>query len=807
MPTNSKKSNRTSSNPKLARLFEEAQRYHGANKYAEAANFYHQCLQIDPDHADSLHYLGIIAHQTGDSSTATALLEHAHAIANDDIDILLNLGIILGAQQRFNEAASCFHKILMISPKNPKALFQIGMLFYDQKMYSEAEKSLRALLQEKEDDYDAWNALGLALKYQNRFPEALATFHYVLEKKPGFRDSLVNLANGYYTIGKHEVAEKYLHEGLALYPDDIDLNYNLALIRMHHREWPEAIALHEKILKQKPNYYDSLTALGNIYDQMDKVDLAEKYYDNAIAANPTHGLAYNNKGSLLMHNKRYEEAEQCFNQAIHLRPENAFAYINKGNMLHQLTRTDEAIENFKTAIRLEPSNPAAYSNYGNLLKGQGKLVEAMPLYKKAIECDKSFSTAINNYLFCAHYDADFSPEDLFRDHVTYARLISDNVTPFGHYENAPDAERKLRVGFISGDLREHPVAFFIEPDFEYHDPQKMEIFCYVNQYTKDLDAVSDRLKAHVEHWTNIMSLSDKQVAEKIREDGIDILIDLSGHTALNRLGVFAYKPAPIQCTWIGYFDTTGLPTMDYIITDKYLLPPEEEHLYVEKPLRMPEHSAVFALPTFPIDVAPLPALKNGYITFGSFNALAKITDTVLSTWADILHAVPNSRLYFKNASFDDKGSLEIYKQKLINLGITLDRVTFDGKSPLKEYYRCYNNIDIALDPFPYNGGTTSLGTLWMGVPLVNLKGDRLISHVGETCLYAVGHPEWIARDKQEYVKIAVDLAGDIQKLTELRSTLRKKLEKSPLCDGPRHAANLEKTLRGAWREWCHKQTA
>ncbi len=571
------------------------------------------------------------------------------------------------------------------------------------------------------------------------------------------------------------------------------------------RQFAQAVALYQSVLHYYKNQPDALYGLAYCYDQTGEYRKAAALYAQLLELHPAHHGARLNLGNMQNRLGEKEAARTTYQTLLAQDPENVWAYNNLGNLALQDGALQTALDYYTQVLTRDPHHVVALNNMGQVLKNQGKLLEALAYFRRALKEPGIHLSVISNYLFSLHYDPHVTREYLFEESKRCGAMIEAAIRPIPDYNNSLEPERKLRIGLVSGDLRHHPVAFFIEPDLRHYDRDKLEIFVYANHAASNHDAVSDRLRSYVTAWRDIAPLSDAQTINLIRNDAIDILIDLSGHTGLARLAIFAAKPAPIQCTWIGYFNTTGLARIDYILTDKHLVPPEEEHLYVEKPLRLPENSAVFELPTYTIDPGTPPALKNGYVTFGSFNALAKITPDVLSLWAEILHAVPTAKLFIKNQSLDDAHTRTAFTEECKKLGIESTRLILEGFSNHEAYFEAYQRVDIALDPFPYNGGTTTIGTLWMGVPVVTLKGDRLIAHVGETILHHLGHPEWIAQNKQNYKEIATQLAQDSSLLHTTRQHLRHKLETSPLCDGPRHAKNLEATLRSAWREWCKQQ--
>jgi len=371
------------------------------------------------------------------------------------------------------------------------------------------------------------------------------------------------------------------------------------------------------------------------------------------------------------------------------------------------------------------------------------------------------------------------------------------------HANVPDPARRLRIGYVSGDFQEHPVGRILQAVLPAHDPAQVEVFCYATR--RCVGPITERIAKAADAWRSVVHLSDEAAAELIRSDQIDVLVDLSGHTAQNRLLALARKPAPVQALWLGYFDTTGMASIDYLFADRYVCPPGDERFYVEKVLRLPHSWFCYSPPDPSPEITPLPMLERGHVTFGCLNNLAKVTPDVVALWGEILGALPDARMCLKYFGFDDPQVREQYAAMFARHGVAADRLTFLGRSPLGEHLATYDGVDVALDPFPYNGGITTLDALWMGAPVVSLAGSRFVGRMGLSILSNVGCPELVASSPDEYVRKAVELAGDPARLVELRASLRDRLAGSPLCDGPGFARGLEAAYRQMWGTWCETQ--
>lgn len=456
---------------------------------------------------------------------------------------------------------------------------------------------------------------------------------------------------------------------------------------------------------------------------------------------------------------------------------------------------------FRKALDLQPNSAIAYNGLGLANLYKGRLEEAEASFRKALAINPGYAKANTNILLCLNYNPDIDEKNLFEEHkawdVQHGQSQRKHVKPF---KNNLFPEKVLNIGYVSGDFGRHPVGYFMGPVLPAHDRNSFKIFCYSGR--KEEDDLSLRLHANSDVWCVTNELNDDKLVEKIRADGIDILVDLSGHTANNRLTMFARKPSPIQITWAGYVGTTGLSAIDYLISDNIVSPQGAEKFSTEKILRLPDCYICYEPPEYAPSVRALPAVQNGFVTFGCFNNFAKVTPQVMALWAQLLKELPGSRLLLKNHSFNDTEVRERCLKFITEEGIEESRIDILGSSPHSEYLECYNQIDIALDPFPFSGGLTTLETLWMGVPVVTLDGERFCSRHSLSFIKTVGLSELIASDPGAYIEIACELAKDLERISSLRSGLRERMAKSPLCDGVRFTRNLEAAYRKAWQSWC-----
>jgi len=468
-------------------------------------------------------------------------------------------------------------------------------------------------------------------------------------------------------------------------------------------------------------------------------------------------------------------------------------------IFYHLGRFDESIASSRRAVELDPAFADAYNNLGLALISQGQPAEAVNIFRKTIELRPNILTSHSNMLLTLQYVSGLDPMDVFQEHAHYGELLEAPLKPHWQpHKNLPDPERRLKIGYLSGDFRNHSIAFFMEPIFSNHDKSQIEIYAYYNHTQRD--RYTDQIAASFDHWIPCADMSDDELAERIRNDQIDILIDLSGHTAFNRLPVFARKPAPLQATWQGYQATTGLTSMDYRITDDSMDPVgTTEQYHTETLVRIPSSGQFKPAENSP-ELNPLPALSGGKFTFGCLNNLAKINQDVIRLWARILHALPQSQFMLGNISGDS--TRDSLSAMFLQEGIAAERLIFKPKMAFGDYLTLHQQIDLALDTFPYNGGTTTFHSLWMGVPVVALAGNTPVSRAGVSIVAGAGLSEFANASEVEYIACAVKFAQDLPRLNQIRMTLREKM--TPLFgNDPVYLTRpLEDLYRTLWTKWC-----
>ena len=625
----------------------------------------------------------------------------------------------------------------------------------------------------------------------------------ILGKNPHNITAIHLLGLIFYQMGNYDSAIKYLQRSIQLNKNNGNVYTDLgnALCKKGHLD--EAISCYQKALQLNPDNANVYNNLGFAYKNKGQLDEAISYYQKALQLNPKDADIYNSLGTALKDRGQLDKAITFFQKAIQINPYCVDAHNNLGAVYQIKGLLNDATSYLLKTITLNPHYTSAYNNLGIVFIDKGDIHKAEMYFQKILQIQPNHSVAYSNLLLGMSYDKLFSPESIHAEHVRYADQFEKPLLgQRSVHLNKPIPDRRLRIGYISSDFRRHSVAYFIEPVLSAHNHKDFDIFCYADVVAPD--EMTRRLHGQADCWRTIVKKSHEDVAALIRKDSIDILIDLSGHTAKNRMLVFARKPAPVQVTWIGYPATTGLSAMDYKIVDSYTDPPGiTEQYYSEELIRMPNCFLCY-LPDFESpDVGPLPALSSEHIRFGSFNNFSKISTEVIDLWGRILLGLPEAQLVLKTRCLIDPTIRADVLEMFTRMGITSDRIDLLSWTPsTKEHLGIYNQIDIALDTFPYNGTTTTCESLWMGVPVISLTGNTHASRVGGSLLANTGLKELTATTSEEYICIASDLARDIGRLQYLRKSLRTRIANSPLTDANRFTKDLELCYRNIWIRWC-----
>ena len=560
----------------------------------------------------------------------------------------------------------------------------------------------------------------------------------------------------------------------------------------------ESIVAAKKAVTKSNGDYEALNNLGSLLIESGDPEKAIKSIRKSIKLYKNNPASHLNLGLAYLKTNQHLKAEREFLASISIKPELSEAHMNLGVVYRELGHLSKAIRAYNKAIEQNRKYNEAFFNLGIAYNHLGENNLAELFYNKALDLKPDFFDAYHNLLVLISGFA-YEPEKYLVNAKRYRESISSHVSKQYEEWNLESSAKPLRVGFVSGDFRNHPVGYFLEGMLSHLSKFDLEIYAYsTNSKT---DSLTSRIKTHFSKWSSLVGLSDLEAAERIHSDSIQVLFDLSGHTAFNRLSVFAYKPAPIQITWLGYWASTGVPEVDYILGDRFITPYEDDSRYVESIVHMPNSYLCYTQPEFNIDILPPPILDNGYVTFGCFNKVERLNEQVCSTWSKILLAIPNSKLYLKDRYLTDPTMASKILQKFESLGIKKARIVLEGSSARSEYFKSYNNIDITLSPFPYGGGTTSADSLWMGVPVLVMGGDSFLSRIGESIAYNSGLGDWVAFDKKDYIRKAIESAHDLDRLISLRAELRSNLLKSKLMDAEKFASDFSYVVQSLWENY------
>jgi predicted O-linked N-acetylglucosamine transferase (SPINDLY family) len=741
----------------------QAVRLHQEGRLGEAEGLYRQVLAKNPDEADALHLLGILLSQANRAGEAVELLQRAAGLAPQSADVLSNLGIALSQCGRNAEAADRYRAALKLRPDHANAIINLGNLLEKDGKLEEAIPFLRKAADSQPRNLEVWEKLGDALRRSGRGEEALRVFEHVVKLAP-------------------QRAEVQNYMGLTL----------AALGREDL-----AIAALEKAIRLKPDYADPHNNLGLLLGGRGRNQEAIEEFQTAIRLRPNFPAAYNNLGYAYGESERFDEAVEAFRKSLSAGPEEFHAMVGLATALKLRGDLDEAIALYrKAAAKSSESADEVQNLLGAAEKNFGQVEEAVAAFRAATEINPANPSATSNLVLTLCYDPRLSATQLLKEHREWdrrhARPLRDSIRPHG---NSRDPDRRLKIGYVSADLRQHAASFCVVPLLSHHDHSRFEIICYSSG--KKSDAVTERLKGMADGWRDCQAMSDEEMAEQIRADGIDIAVDLSMHTWGNRLLALARKPAPVQACWLAIAGTTGLEAMDYRLTDPYLDPPgTHEDWYAEKSVRLADCFWCYD----PLTDLPLPhptaALENGFFTFGCLNNFCKVNDVVLSLWSKVLAAVPGSRLLL---NCPEGSARERVRE---GLGVDAERLIFVARQPRPLYLETYRRIDLCLDTLPYNGAITSLESFWMGVPVLSLLGQSVVGRAGWSLLNNLGLPELCAQSEERFVELAVQWAGDLAGVAKLHETMRERLRRSPLMDGGRFARSVEEAYRGMWRNWC-----
>ncbi len=686
------------------------------------------------------------------------------------IDEAVGAAIELFMVGRIDDSEKACREALRTHPKHADGLHLLAGICFQKGDAAQALKLMKQAIREKPLSAPFHLNHAIMLENQGHHEDALTAYGEAIRLDPAMDQPLIGRGNVNVRLGRFADALADYDRAVALAPTAAAVHLNRAVILRRLGRLEEALAAYDRALELQPRSPD----------------------------------IFANRGLVLVDLGRTEEALRDYERALGLNPDHAEARNNRGKLLTRTGRITAAITELEHAIRIKPDLATAHNNLGNALKGKCDLAGAARAYRTALRIRPGFPKVHSNYLFCLSYDPAVTDQELADAHREWGQRHGRPQRAYTTWPNAPAPDKPLTVGLVSADLHSHPTGYFLEGVLSAADREHLCFVCYYCGAIED--SLTARLRSLSDQWRSVQNHSDRQLAEAIRADDIDILIDLSGHTRGNRLPCFALKPAPVQVTWLGSCHTTGVPAMDYILLDPTYVPAGCEGWFTEKVVRLPDIRWIYTAPPYAPEVAPPPVLERGTITFGSFNNMTKINAQVIELWSHVLAAVPDSRLMLSWKTLGDEKECDRWRALFAAEGVSGDRLILTpGPGAHAKVLGDYAQVDIALDPFPFSGCISTCEALWMGVPLVTLPGPRPASRQTLGFLTAAGLTEWVADDADEYIRIAADLASDPNRLAALRRDQRARLAASPMCDQRRFAGHLEHVLRRMWRRWCEEQ--
>ena len=632
--------------------------------------------------------------------------------------------------------------------------------------------------------------LGVSQYQSGDFTTAIDTYQSGLLQEPNNPFLHYNLGLVFQQIGQLEKAIVAYQKSLKLKNDNAQAHNNIGVILVQKGELASALLAFKQAVTVDTTYVEVYNNIGYVLEQTAQIEQAIVVYKKALHINADHAPTHNHLGLAYQKLGQFDFAITSFRQAIAIWPDYAGAYSNLGLSWKEKGDLEQALRCYERALQLDPNQPEAHSNKGKLLLEIGETNVALDFYDRATQFDSTNGSIRSNGLFASLHSPEITPENLAQRHRKWGEIHPPNCIT---QSRRPAQRGSLNIGYVSPDFRQHAWANFIQPILANHNHNRFDVFCY--SQVIQADSVTGQFKSMANHWRDIFHLSDRQVADIIAEDQIDVLVDLTGHTAQNRLQMFNFKPAPIQAILGHYQSTTGLKSMDYRLTDRWIAPPESANLYDEKLAYLDYGMICYDPPASTPSIQPSPEAINGYITFCSFNRLSKINYQVIELWSQVLAALPESKLILKDRWLSQDFVRNKIYDSFCSHGISSDRLTLiPTVEKFYDHLNLYNQADIALDPFPCNGQTTSCEGLWMGVPILTLSGNRCSQRFGSSLLYRLGLDELIATDQSEYIVRAVQLAEDLEKRQFWRSNLRKAM-KPKICDGATFVRQLEKSYR------------
>ncbi len=773
-----------------------------AGQIVDAHRLYKQVLAELPDEPDALHLLGLMYAKSGNAKEAITLVERAITHRPATAQFHLTLAHACRIDNQLDRAIEEYRSAIELNPFTSVDVFrEFGELLAAVGRTVEAIPLLEKAI-EHEPTAQSIGLLGELLLASGRTADAVDKLRSAVALQPATAELHGALGTALERAADYDGAEACYRKAIEVKPGLSEAHNNLGHLLVLRRQLPTAVTHLSRAVEIRPLFPQAHNNLALAYTGLSRVDDALSSYRTALEQEPKFPEAWENLGRVLMDLRHYDQAVTAFHTLTTLQP-SAKAYLFLSNACGGREDLDGAIDAARHAVRLAPDSAETHETLGAELHYAGDLEAALNEFRRALEIEPQNHSAHSKLVYALLTSDHHSPEQVLAEHKKWAQQQTGAIVPIRRPRNQRSVDRRLRIGYVSTNFRSQAVATFVLPIFRNHDKSVVEVFAYSDVAVPD--STTAQFQSFADHWRDTTLMPDEQLAKQIREDRIDIVIELTGHIGKGRLRAMAYKPAPVIVSYIGYQGTTGLPAIDYVITDESADPAGAEINYVEKPFRLPGSFFVYDPPMEAPLVAPLPSKKMNYVTFGCLNAVNKVTPMTTELWAKILSAVPGSKLMLMSTR-----CWQTNDRLLAGLaagGIPADRVQLVYRVGPVDYYRRYSQIDIALDPVPMNGHTTTCDAAWMGVPTVTLSGKIYAHRYGSSVLSSLGLDHLIATSEDQYVKAAVALAKNPAELFRLRSTLRNTMQLSLITDGPAFTRNLEQAYRQMWTNWVNQPDA
>lgn len=716
--------------------------------------------------------------------------------------------------------------------KQAETLLPAAIAAYRQGRYGETQALCRQILNDLPDHFDALHLLGVSELDCLRFDEAMKILTRAVEVSPRSAEAQSNLGLAYFKLKRYDEARKCQGKAVALNANFPTAWTNLGNALMRLKCYGPAIEAHDRAIRLKPDYADAHCNRGMALLLIDGNEEADRSFDRALSLQPRHLQATIGKGMVSLHLRHYDAAQRAFDAALAIKPDLAELIAHRGRLHLQLGRYDEAEADFDAALALDPKLEFAWERKAHFCLLMTRITQAMHACHKALELNPDSEYALTSLGACHASQGDIATALQFYDRALalkpdFADAVLKKIFAMDFLPNADfvahqavrrewwerigakipqrqlklsdlDPERRLVIGYVSSDFRGHSAALSFLPVLRHHDRDAFEIVAYSCSPLRD--AITEQSRELVDRWVDAAGLSDEELADRVQADGVDILVDLSGHSGGNRLTVFARKPAPVQVSAWGSATGTGLPTMDYLFADPVLIPPAARHLFSEKIHDLPCAITIDAGPEVPS--SELPMRRNGHVTFGVFNRIDKISDEVLAIWSTLLQAIEGASIVIKNGALDDPFLRDVLVGRFAARGVPTERITCIGSTPRAEHLAALAKTDISLDPFPQNGGISTWESLQMGVPVISKLGLGASSRIGGAILNAVGLGDWVAESDAEYIAIAQRFAAQADALQALRAELPARVAASAASNGEKYTRCVEEGYREFWRRYC-----